>query len=66
MRFSKERIFLNSIGNFNVTITVRFSLLADLLCNLSPPVVQTWLWLSIIINLSYLFIYCVRIRHSKV
>ena len=35
MRFSKERILLNSKGNSKVTITVRFNLLVDLSCDVS-------------------------------
>ncbi len=35
MRFSKERIFPNSKGNSKVTITVCFSLLVDLSCDVS-------------------------------
>ncbi len=35
MRVSKERIFPNSKGNSKVTITVRFSLLVDLSCDVS-------------------------------
>ncbi len=33
MRFPKERIFLNRKGNSKVTITVRFSLLVYLSCD---------------------------------
>ena len=35
MRFSKERIFPNRKGNSKVTITVLFSLLVDLSCDVS-------------------------------
>ncbi len=41
MRFSKERIFPNSKGNSKVTITVRFSLLVDLSCDVSVTHVNT-------------------------
>ena len=41
MRFSKERIFPNSKGNSKVTITVRFSLLFDLSCDVSVTHVNT-------------------------
>ncbi len=35
MRFSKVRIFPDSKGNSKATITVRFSLLVDLSCDVS-------------------------------
>ncbi len=41
MRFSKERIFPNSKSNSKVTITVRFSLLVDLSCDVSVTHVNT-------------------------
>ncbi len=41
MRFSKERIFPDSKGNSKVTITVRFSLLVDLSCDVSVTHIST-------------------------
>ena len=41
MRFSKERVFPDSKDNSKVTITVRFSLLVDLSCDVSVTHVNT-------------------------